>query len=491
MKKIFFAAVFLVAFAFGKAQKNTLLDGAFWKNNPTLETVKAEIVKGNSPSQQNGGFFDPVVMAINNKVSTPVVQFMVEQAGNSIDKKTHHSRTYLQWAAASGNLELVNYLLAKGSDVHYKDSHGSSVIEYAAEAGNQNTAVFDALIKAGANPKLKHEDGSTLIMMSIANDDDLKLANYFVSKGLSLQDKDAAGRTVADYAMKLGNFKILDQLVAKGVKPTDQALFFATQGSRAKANGLDVFQTLVEKYKLNPKALNPNGATILNSLMRRPNLEIVQYFLNKGVDTGIADKEGNTALMMASQGKDVKVIETLLAKSKNVNAANVKGQTALMKAIESGSADVATLLIKSGANAKATDKAGNSLAYYWFNSYKSNPEAIADFTAKQALLQTAGVDFKSTPKNGNSLLLLAVDKGEIDLVKKAAELGVDVNAQDADGNSALHKAALISKDDKMLKTLVDLGVRKDLKTEFEETAYDLAKENEFLTKNKVSIDFLK
>ncbi len=488
---MFFAAVFLVAAVFGKAQKNTLLDGGFWKNNPDLETVKAEIAKGNSPSQQNGGFFDPVVMAINNKVSTPVIQFMVEQSGNSVDKKTHHSRTYLQWAAASGNLELVNYLLSKGSDVHYKDSHGLSVIEYAAEGGNQNTAVFDALIKAGADPKAKDEEGTSLIMMSIANDTDLKLANYFVAKGLSLQDKDAAGRTVADYAMKLGNFQILDQLIAKGVKPTNQALFFATQGSRMKSNGLDVFQTLVEKYKLNPKTLNPSGATILNSLARRPNLEIIQYFLNKGVDASIADKEGNTALMVAAQGKDAKVIEALLAKSKNVNAANAKGETALMKAMENGSADVAELLIKNGANAKAVDKAGNSLAYYWFSSYKANPEAIADFNAKQTLVQSAGIDFKATPKNGNSLLLLAVDKGDIDLVKKAAELGVNINAQDADGNSALHKAALVSKDDKMLKTLVDLGVKKDLKTEFDETAYDLAKNNEFLTKNKVSIDFLK
>ncbi|MGX9985591.1 ankyrin repeat domain-containing protein [Soonwooa purpurea] len=490
MKKTLIAALFLMAFGFGKAQKNTLLDGGFWKNNPNIEIVKAEIAKGNSPSQQNPGFFDPVVMAINNKVSTNVIKFMVEQKGNTVDKKTHHSRTYLQWAAASGNLELVNYLLAKASDVHYKDSHGSDVITYAAEAGNKNTAVYDALIKAGANIKTKNEDGATLIMLTIANDPEFKLVDYFTSKGLSIKDKDNYGRNLADYAARLGNLEIIDQLIAKGVKPTDQALFFATMGSRAKQNGIETYQTLVDKYKLNPKAISPTGSTLLHNLVRRPNAEIINYFLAKGVDVNKADKEGNTVLMGASQGKDSKLVETLLSKAKNVNATNEKGETALMKAMTSGAADVVATLLKNGADAKILDKDGNNLVYYWFNSFKSN-DATEDFNAKLALLQNSGLDIKAPQKNGNTLLLLAVDKGDLSLVKKAAELGVEVNAQDADGNSALHKAALTSKDDKILKALVELGVKKDLQTEFGETAYDLAKENEFLTQNKVSIDFLK
>ena len=500
MKKTLLAAMFLLAFGFGKAQSNTLLDGGFWKNKPNLEAVKAEVTKGNNPAEQNGGFFDPITLAINAKADMDVVKFLLEQKGNAVDKKTHHSRIYLQWAAAAGNLELVEYLLAKGSDINYKESHGADAIQYAAEAGNKNIAVFDALIKKGANPKIKDEDGATLMMKTIASDDKFELVEYWKNKGLSLNDKDNYGRTVADYAAKLGNLSIIDKLVELGVKPTDQALFFATQGSRMKQNGLDVYQALVEKYKLNPKAVSPTGATLLHNLVRRPDAKLIGYFLDKGVDVSKADKEGNTVLMVASNGRDADLVNLLIEKSNNVNAVNEKGETALMNAFANGSADIALKLIGNKANVNVLDKNGNNLVYYWFNSFKSaaagRPGAAPvetgnDFETKLALLQKAGVDVKASQKNGSTLLHLAVDKGNLDLVKKAVELGVNVSAQDEDGNTALHKAALTSKNDKLLKELIALGVNKNLKTEFGETAYDLAKDNEFLTNNKVSIDFLK
>ena len=488
MKKSFLFTLLLATSLYANAQDNTLLSGDFWKGKPTIEAIKGEIAKGNNPAEQNAGFHDPVTMAINNRISNDAIKFLIEQEGNDVHKKTHHSRTYLQWAAAAGNLELVQYLIDKGSDVHYKDSHGDAVIAYAA-GSNKNLAVYDALFAKGIDPKAKYDEGKNLIMYAIAGDTDLKVTDYFITKGIAITDNDNHGRTAADYAARFGNLEIIEKLVARGIKPTDQALFFATQGSRQKQNGLEVYQQLIEKYQLNPTATNPERETLLHILVRRPNKEVLDFFLNQGIDVAKADNNGNTILMNAAAARDASLIESLLAKSNNINAKNENGETALVRAVSLGSAEVVDLLIKKGAQVDVVDNNGNNLAYYWFNSFR--PAAQEDFTNKLEVLKAAGVNVTAPQANGSSLFHLAVEKQNVELIDKAVALGADINAQDEEGNTALHKAALIAKDDSILKKLISLGAKKDLKTEFEETAFDLAKENEFLANNNVSIDFLK
>lgn len=503
MKKNLFVSLALATICLVNAQqKNSLLEQSFWKSSPDITTVKAEIAKGNNPSESTSNAFDAVVLAINNDAPAETIKFLIEQPGNGINKPTHDNRIYLHWAAGKGNIEIINYLISKGSDINLEDSHGLTPIISAINSGQKNTAVYDAFFKAGIDPKKKDKEGATLLLMAIPYDKDLSLSNYFITKGLSLKDADNNGNTAFNYAARTGNIELLKTLVQKGVKYTDNALIIAAQGSRREANSIEVYKYLVDDLKLKPTVVSVDGETVLHYLVRKSNqTEIINYFLNKGVDINKTDNEGNTALMNAASARDNEALGLLLSKVKDVNAKNAKGESALSLAIQNGSPKAVELLLQQKADINVTDKDGNNLGYYLIQSYRPqmmgrNPEssnAISEnpFAAKIKLLQDNGFNLAQSQKDGSTLYHFAVLKNDINLLKKLADLNIDVNAKNKDGLTALHKAAMIAKNDTILKYLLSIGAKKEIKTDFDETAYDLAKENETLTKNNIAVEILK
>ncbi|MDI9363695.1 MAG: ankyrin repeat domain-containing protein [Flavobacterium sp.] len=499
--------IFTLAVLSLQAQKNTLLNQAFWRNNPNLEAVKAAITEGSNPSEFNRNMFDPVVLAINNQASADVIKFLIDQKGNEPNKLTHDGRTYIFWAAARGNVEVVEYLISKGADVNIIDSHSATAMSFAASNGQQNTKVYDALIKAGSDVKQKNQEGASLLLQAIVSDKDFALTNYFILKGLTLQDVDAAGNTAFNYVAKTGNIDLMKTLVEKGVKYNNNAMILAAQGGRSGTTKLEVYQYL-ESLGIKPNAVNANGENALHALARKPNESpIISYFISKGADVNQADNEGNTPFMLAAGfNRDTATVALLATTVKNINQANKKGLTALALATRNNSAELMQYLITKGANVNAVDNDGNNLAYYWLLSY--NPQAfggkqeggrpqeqaapITDaFTAKMNVLQNNGFNIATPQKNGNTLYHLAINKSDLGLLKRIEQLKVDVNVKNKEGLTPLLKAAMVAKDDTILKYLLSIGAKKDSTTNFNETAYNLAKENEFLTKNNISVDFLK
>ncbi|MGV3559568.1 ankyrin repeat domain-containing protein [Larkinella arboricola] len=501
MKKLLIA--FITVFSLSaQAQKNTLLDQSFWQNKPDVSLIKAEVEKGNNPSQLNPAGFDPVVMAINAGASNEAITYLLAQPGNDVNKLTHDGRIYLHWAASRGNVEIMDYLISKGSKANQEDNHGMTVLNFAATGGQQNMQVYEICLRNGANLKkdLNH-DGANALLLAVANDKDLKLTNYFVSKGLDLKSTDAAGNNVFSYAARSGNINTMKVLLQRGVSANDNAMLMASQGSRRGANTLEVYQYL-ESLNLKPTVRGKNGENVLHAIVRRPRQnEIIQYFLSKGVDVNQADDEGNTVFMnAAASNRDVSVLEMLIPKVKDINQANQKGVTALALAVKGNSPEAVGYLLNKGADVKVTDKNGDNLAAYLVQSYSSGsgegrpggpgakPE---DFEAKLKMLQEKGFDVKAPQKNGNTLYHLAVAKNDLSLLKRLESLQIDVNARNKEGLTALHKAAMVAKDDTMLKYLLSIGAKKDIPTSFKETAFDLASENESLAKSQVSVNFLK
>lgn len=472
-------------------QKNIFLDQSFWRTNPDVATIQSEISKGNDPAQLNPASFDPVVMAINAGAPNESIKFLLAQPGNGINKLTHDSRTYVFWAASRGNVEIIDYLLSKGAKTDLQDSHGYSPVNFAAAGGQPNTQVYELFIKNGVDLKkdLTH-DGANALLVAVPSAKDFTLIDYFVSKGLPITSTDASGNTAFNYAVRNGNIEMLKALIAKGVKYNDNAMIMAAQGSRGGANTLAVYQFL-ESLKINPNAIGKNGENVLHAIVRRPKQEeIINYFVGKGVDINKPDHDGTTPFMNAAASNgDVTLLTSLLTNVKNINQVNKKGVSALALAVRSNSAEVVSLLISKGADLNVVDASGDNLAAYLIQGYA--PQRVELFEAKAKLLEEKGFKLNTPQKNGNTLYHLAMAKDDLALLKRLESLKLDVNLKNSEGLTVLHKAALTAKNDAILKYLLGIGAKKEITTEFKETAFDLAKENEYLAKNKVSIDFLK
>lgn len=527
MKKLLIGLTTLISFA-AQAQKNNLLDQSFWQSSPDVNAVKSEIEKGSNPSQFNAMSFDPVVMAINAQAPTATVEYLLSLPGNDVAKLTHDGRTYLHWAANRGNADVVEYLLKKGAKVNIQDSHGTTPLLFAASSGQQNIKIYDLFIAHGDNLKKDvSPEGANALLLAIANDKEFALTNYFISKGLDLNSTDAAGNNAFSYAARSGNIDLLKALVQKGVKPNANAMLMAAQGGNRRGGGggtsLAAYQYL-ESLGVKPTATSKTGENVLHTLARRASQpEIINYFLDKGVNINQADEEGNTVLMnAASANRDTTIFALLLPKVKDINQTNQQGATALTMAVRGNSPEVVRYLIAKGANVNVLDKKGNNLAYYAVEAYRpqngqgfggmgmnpaGNPQGQRpeipqgeqrmagpkpdDLDTKLAILQQKGLNITAPQKDGNTLYHIAVTKNDIALLKKLQPLGIDINAKNKEGITALHKAAMIAKDDSLMKYLLSIGATKEAVTNFKETAFDLASENESLSKNNVSVNFLK
>lgn len=492
MKRIVLALILTLPF-WAVAQNNPLLAPDFWKSKPDLSKVKEAIEKGADPTEANRANYDVVSMAINNDSDIEIVKFLVSIEGNGVDKKTHDGRTYLHWAASRGNADLVKYFIQKGWDAQLSDDKGATPLTFGAANGHANLEIFEAFFKAGVSPKQKYQDGANILLLAIPADTSFALVEYLSKKGLSIKDKDEYGRNAFDYAAKSGNLQHLKNIYKKGIQPTPQALILAAQGRRGGNSPLEVYQYLVDELKIPANSKGLNQENVLHYLVKKPkHEEIIQYFLSKKVDINDANIDGNNAFMEAASTKDVKLIHDLLHQVKDINALNKKGESAIFFAVQSSSSEVVQLLIDHGAKTDIHAKDGN-LGYFLVQSYRGfGPAANAeDFSKKLEVLQKSGLDLSVPQNDGSTLMHVALLKNDLGLLKKLESLHIDINVVNNESLSPLHRAALLAKDTKILEYLVSLGADKTLVTEFDETAYDLALENESLKAINADLSFLK
>lgn len=495
MKNIL-SLIFSVILSLGiTAQENPFLDRQYWNDNPSPGDVEATIKEGHDITERNAAFFDGPTYAILQKVNLKTMAYIIGKEGNGVDKLTHDGRIYLHWAAYAGNLALVKYLLDQGSNAAAVDAHGYSVINFAANSGLSDTKIYDALLDNGADIKATNHDGTNALLLAASSAQNLDLIDYFVDKGLALDSTDDTGNGIFQYASRGGNISVLEALAEKDLEykkvntEGENALFMAARGTRRNQNNKEVFDYL-ERLGLSNQLVNKEGKNLLHIISgRNKDLSLFEHFISSGVSTDLKDKKGLTPFMIAASGNDLAVLKLLAEHVEDINVTDDKGRNALMMAVEKNTTEVVDFLLERGAEVNALDTAGNSVAYYLIQNYDS--QNTTQFEEKWNVLQGAGLNITGEQGNGNTLLHLVAKANNLELLKRLEDLEIDVNQKNGDGMTALHIAAMSSDNEDMLKYLIQRGADITTKTEFEETVYDLASENELLQKHNVALDFLK
>jgi ankyrin repeat protein len=436
--------------------------------------------------------------------------------------------TALHWAAFNDDLETAKLLLIAGANIKAATRDGAITPLFMA-CHNGSAPMIGLLLKAGADANSASETGTTALMMaaSAGNPEALKA---LLAHGANVNARDLAhGQTALIFAAALNRAEAIKVLMAHGADAAITSKVTKTERVRFNPDGLVVTdEAAAAKPDAKPVVAPPpspqqqagrgergattmGGQTALLYAARDGQIDAARALVEVGADVNQGNaEEKTTPLVMAIINGHYDLAKLLLDHGADPNLTNVWGLAALYATVDVRWAPYAWFpqpitsqenithlelmkaLIDHGADVNA--RLGKKI---WVRSFGDRSwadpagatpfwrAAQSDDVAAMKLLVAAGADAKIATTGGDTALMVAAGLGWAPnnttvvpdswkaAVEYCIELGLDVNAVDARGYTALHGVAFRGDND-LVRFLVSKGAKTDVKTKAGDTIADMA-----------------
>jgi ankyrin repeat protein len=390
--------------------------------------------------------------------------------------------TALHWAAHWDDLETTELLVRAGADVNAANDFGVTPLSLACT--NANAAVAEALLKAGANPNAALATGETPLMTA-AHTGSALVVNALLAHGADVAATESSqGQTALMWAVSEKHNEVARTLMAHGADVRARSnggftpLLFAARGGDLDA----IRMLLAAGANVNDAASDGSSALLVATV--RGHVALATFLLENGADPN-ANGAGYTALHWAAGSW-----ETELTGPRGIVTSRDQEWNAL-RGVEAGKSELVEALLAHGANpnaplVKSPPRVGFTV--FFRNLAGATPlfvAAMAGDAKTMRVLAEAGADPRLGTKDNMTPLMVAAgvarvlaetrvtEAGSVEAVKLAWELGGDVNAVNAAGETALHGAAHI-RSDAIVQFLVDKGAAVDVKNKRGETPLMIA-----------------
>ena len=420
----------------------------------------------------------PLIDAARNGDSSAIRALITN--GADVNAAEPDGTTALHWASYRDDLESANALIRAGARVNSANELGATPLWLASLNGSAR--MVGRLLEAGANPNAALLAGETPLMVA-SRSGSAEVAEQLLAKGANANARAARGQTALMWAVAQKHAGVVKVLLGRGadvharsevwqqvmaVPPHglleynreiphggDTALLFA-----ARVGDVASAKLLVDAgANVNDAEAWGVSATVLAA--HSGYTELVEFLLDRGADPNAA-KAGFSALHAAIMHRDERMVAALLARGADPNsplqtwtptrrssrdfnfAPELVGATPFWLAARFAEPGVMRLLVKHGADPLFVHRAN-------YADLSQTRQTHVTTSLMAATGMGGGIAWAQPPGSQREALTL-------DAVKLAVELGVDVNAADTDGLTALDAATAL-KYETVINFLVEKGAR--------------------------------
>ena len=389
--------------------------------------------------------------------------------------------TALHWAAYRDDFESVDLLVRAGANVNAANDLGATPLWIASE--NSGVPLVTKLLQAGANPNLALLLGETPVMAA-SRSGKAEIVDQLLLKGANANARAARGQTALMWAVAQRHPEVVKVLIARGADVHGRSDVWS-QVMAVPPHGVPLYN----------KVIPHGGETALLFAARAGDLDSTKLLVSAGANVNDADAWGVSATVLAAHSGFGEVVEFLLGHGADPNG-TAAGFTALHAAIMRRDLRVVTALLDRGADANAplktwTPTRRSSKDYnfapelvgatpYWLAARFSQPDVMRLLLTHRADARVVhrGNYHAEEPVEPRSHITNAVmaatgmgggaawvqpDRRErealmLETVALALDQGIDVNAANTDGRTALDAARSL-KFERVVAFLVAHGAR--------------------------------
>lgn len=424
---------------------------------------------------------DPAALVRAAKAGDAAAVRALLAAGASADAAELDGSSALLWASHHDDLDSVRRLIDADADVNAANDLGATPLWAASE--NRSAAIVGMLLRAGADPDRALLSGETPIMVA-ARAGGAEVVAQLAAAGADLDRQGSRGQTALMWAAAQGHAAVVAALLAAGADLSLRSDVW-TQVMAVPPHSRPEYN----------REIPHGGNTALLFAVRAGDLPSARVLVAAGADVDDADAWGVSAAVLAAHGGHRELLTFLLAAGADPNEADA-GFAALHDAVMRNDAPMVAALLAHGADPDQplrtwtpTRRASRDHHYpppfvgaspFWLAARFARTDLmrlLADHGADPHVVHEVDyiVDGRLQWRTERTTALMAAfgmggrrarpwapltggtaESRTLDAVKLAVELGIDVNAVDATGQTVLDEAEALQYES-VVQYLVEVG----------------------------------